>query len=172
MTRAVLLTLAVALAPLGSAFAQTTAENSMAAPAGVERSIDAVYRVISGPPGKARDWDAMRAMFTPDARLYEITSKGLRGGSVEDYIRESGPSLTSSGFTERELNRRTEIYGDLAHAWSSYEGASADGKIKVRGVNSFQLVRQPDGEWKVFSILWQPEGAELPLPKDLEEGGR
>ena len=41
---------------------------------------------------------------------------GPVGGTVEDYIAKSGELLTKSGFTERELARRVEIYGDLAHA--------------------------------------------------------
>lgn len=135
--------------------------------AGVDAALDAVYGVISGPAGQARDWARMRSLFTPDARLTAITANGLRGGSVDDYIRSSGPLLTSSGFNESELGRRLEVYGNLAHAWSSYEGVSADGKIRVRGINSFQLVRQADGGWKVFTILWQPESPQLPLPPHM-----
>lgn len=135
---------------------------------GINAAIQAVYAVISGPAGSPRDWNAMRAMFTPGAKLQAITAKGLWGGTVEDYIAKSGPTLTQSGFTERELARRVEVYGNLAHAWSSYAGTSADGKINVRGINSFQLVRQPDGRWLVNSILWQPESPALPLPADME----
>ena len=108
----------------------------------------------------------MRTLFTPEARLTAIGAKGARGGTVEDYIAKSGPMLTTSGFTERELARRVEIYGDLAHAWSSYEGTGNGGKLKVRGINSFQLVRQ-NGRWLVQSILWQAESPARPLPADM-----
>lgn len=134
---------------------------------GISKAVADVYAVISGPAGQARDWNRMRSLFTADARLYAITANGLHGGTVEDYIRVSGPQLTAMGFTEREVGRRQEIYGNLAHVWSAYEGASADGKMKVRGINSLQLVRQADGSWKIFSILWQPERPDLPLPKDM-----
>lgn len=127
-------------------------------------AIDAVYAVISGPVGKPRDWARMRTLFTPEARLTPIGSKGPVGGTVEDYIAKSGELLTKSGFTERELARRVEIYGNLAHAWSSYEGVGD--KIKVRGINSFQLVKR-DGRWLVQSILWQAENAATPLPADM-----
>ena len=127
-------------------------------------AIDAVYAVISGPPGQKRDWARMRTLFTPEARLTAIGAKGPVGGTVEDYIAKSGPLLTKSGFTERELARRVEIYGNLAHAWSSYEGTGD--KIRVRGINSFQLVKR-DGRWLVQSILWQAENAATPLPADM-----
>ena len=129
-------------------------------------ALDAVYGVISGPAGQARDWARMRTLFTPEARLTAIGPNGARGGTVEDYIAKSGPMLTTSGFTERELVRRVEIYGDLAHAWSSYEGTGNGGKLKVRGINSFQLVRQ-NGRWLVQSILWQAESPARPLPADM-----
>ncbi|HYI42919.1 MAG TPA: hypothetical protein VD768_04780 [Sphingomicrobium sp.] len=153
------------------AYAQTAAPAAPAATASdaaaIDATLDAVYAVISGPAGQARDWDKMRSLFTPEARLSAIGSKGVRGGGVEDYIKNSGPFLTKEGFTERELARRIEVYGNLAHAWSSYDGETTGGKLKVRGINSFQLVRQPDGSWKVFSILWQQETPQIPLPADM-----
>ena len=126
--------------------------------------------MISGPAGQARDWAKMRTLFTPDARLTSIGANGPRGGTVDDYITKSGPLLTKSGFTERELARRVEIYGDLAHAWSSYEGTGDGGKMKVRGINSFQLVRQ-NGRWLVQSIFWQHENPARPLPADMLPAG-
>ncbi len=129
-------------------------------------ALDSVYGVISGPAGQARDWAKMRTLFTTDARLTSIGSKGVQGGTVEDYIVKSGPSLVKSGFTERELSRRVEVFGDLAHAWSSYEGTGNGGKFKVRGINSVQLVRQ-NGRWLVQSIFWQHESPLRPLPTDM-----
>ncbi|QNM82734.1 nuclear transport factor 2 family protein [Sphingomonas sabuli] len=136
----------------------------------INTALNKVYGAISGPVGAPRDWDAMRAMFTPDARLYAAGKDGkLGGGTVQDYIDRSGKLLIESGFTETALVNRIEAYGDVAQVWSSYEGRfTADGKPKsVRGINSFQLHRQATGEWKVHSILWQSEHADLPLPPDM-----
>ena len=135
--------------------------------AAIGAALDGVYAVISGPPGQMRDWARMRTLFTADARLTAITDKGLKGGTLDDYITKSGPQLIKYGFIERELARRVEIYGDLAHAWSSYQGTGDNGKIKVRGINSFQLVRQ-SGKWLVQSIFWQPETSAFPLPADMK----
>ena len=144
----------------------TTTTASAADEAAIGAALKDVYGVISGPAGQARDWAKMRTLFTPDARLTAIGAKGLQGGTVGDYIAKSGPSLTRIGFTERELARRVEIYGDLAHAWSSYEGTGDGGKLKVRGINSFQLVRQ-NGRWLVQSIFWQAESPMRLLPADM-----
>ena len=154
---------APAMAQNAPATASATRATDQAA---IGAALDAVYGVISGPAGQARDWARMRTLFTPEARLTAIGANGARGGTVEDYIAKSGPTLTTAGFTERELARRVEIYGDLAHAWSSYEGTGNGGKLKVRGINSFQLVRQ-NGRWLVQSILWQAESPARPLPADM-----
>lgn len=136
----------------------------------INDTLEAVYSAISGDVGEERDWDAMRALFTPEARLTAITADGPRGGTVEDYIERSGPFLVKNGFSERQLASRIEVFGDLGHAWSSYEGTftQEDGTPgRVRGINSFQLARQPDGRWLVQSIFWQAEAPERPLPADM-----
>ena len=150
--------------PVAAPAARAVAPKDAAA---IAAALDRVYAVISGPPGQMRDWARMRTLFTPDARLTAITAKGLMGGTVDEYITKSGPYLIKVGFIERELARRVEVYGDLAHAWSSYEGSGDGGKLKVRGINSFQLVRQ-NGKWLVQSIFWQAESPALPLPADMK----
>ena len=78
--------------------------------------IKAVYDVISGPKGQERDWDRMRSLFVPGARL--ISARAGKDGattahvmSVEDYIRLGGPMLQKDGFFEREAHRTEDRYG-------------------------------------------------------------
>ena len=137
--------------------------------AGIDQAIRGVYEVISGPPGQKRDFDKMRSMFAPGATLKAIGPKGLRGGSLEDYISRNSAVLEKEGFTERELGRRIEVWGGLATAWSAYDGRTANGSFHERGINSFQLVKV-DGKWLVASILWQEETPDNPLPAGLIKG--
>ena len=146
--------------------AVAAAQPSTADLAGIDQAIHGVYEVISGPPGQKRDFDKMRSLFAPGATLKAIGPKGLRGGSLEDYISRNSAILEKEGFTERELGRRVEVWGGLATAWSAYDGRTANGSFHERGINSFQLVKV-DGKWLVASILWQEETPENPLPKDL-----
>jgi hypothetical protein len=139
--------------------------------AGIDAAIRGVYEVISGPPGQKRDFDRMRSLFAPGATMKAIGPKGLHGGSVEDYINRNKDILEKMGFTERELARRTEVWGGLATAWSAYDGRTADGSFHERGINSFQLVKI-DGKWLVASILWQEETPDNPLPRDLIKGSK
>ena len=134
--------------------------------AGIDEAIRGVYEVISGPPGQKRDFDRMRTLFAPGATLKAIGPKGLHGGSLEDYISRNAKILEEKGFTERELGRRTEVWGGLATAWSAYDGRTANGSFHERGINSMQLVKV-NGKWLVASILWQEETPDNPLPAEL-----
>ena len=153
--------------PRPSPFVVATQNPVTANPADVG-SIDAIvralYDVISGPAGQRRDWNRMRSLFTSNARLMPNGPRGLRSGSVEDYITASGELLERDGFFEREISRRTEQYGDIAHIFSTYDSRhTADGEVFARGINSIQLVRS-QGRWWVVSIMWQGETPQNPLP--------
>ena len=137
--------------------------------AAIDQAIHGVYDVISGPPGQKRDFDRMRSLFVPGATMRAIGPKGVRGGTLDDYIARNAAILEKEGFTERELGRRVELWGNLATAWSSYDGRTANGSFHERGINSIQLVKT-DGKWLVASILWQEETPQFPLPSELNKG--
>ncbi len=137
-------------------------------------SLDAVlaalYDVISGPAGQRRDWDRMRSLFAPGARLIPAVYRpdsvpGLRVWSVDQYITEVGPRLEAAGFFEREIARRTERYGGVTHVFSTYESrrTSADPDPFARGINSIQVFF--DGRrWWIVSIFWEGERPNNPIP--------
>lgn len=139
--------------------------------ASIDSIIAAVYDVISGPAGKKRDWNRMRSLFIPGERLIPTGPRqsggfGSRVLTVEDYIERSSPLLEGEGFFEREIARRTETYGQIAHVFSTYESRHKpeDAKPFARGINSFQLMN--DGQrWWVVTIFWQGETEKAPLPE-------
>jgi len=157
---------------------EEVAAQPMANPADVE-SIDAImaaiYDVISGEAGEARDWDRMRSLFIPEARLMPTGrrpdgSHGYIVWSPEEYIERSGPQLESNGFFENEAHRVTERWADIAHVFSTYNSyhTAADmeaGTTFQRGINTFQLMY--DGErWWVVSIMWEAEGPDRPISEE------
>ena len=146
-------------------------------PADVE-SIDAimlaVYEVISGPAGEARDWDRMRSLFIPEAQLIPSGTRpdgshAIRVFSVEGYIENAGPRLEEYGFFETEINRVVEQFGHVAHVFSTYESRRTleDVAPFVRGINSFQLF--DDGSrWWVVSIYWTGETSDSQIPEKYD----
>ncbi|HQU84477.1 MAG TPA: hypothetical protein PKY59_15170 [Pyrinomonadaceae bacterium] len=153
----------------------TMAQTKEANPADVaspDAIIKAVYDVISGDAGKPRDWERFRSLFYKDARLIpsgKNPKTGVIGAttlSPEDYIKRAAPVMDKDGFFEKEVANRKEIYGNIAHVFSTYESfrKSDEKKPFMRGINSFQLLN--DGKrWWILTIFWEAETPENPIPK-------
>ena len=143
--------------------------------ASIDAIIAAVYDVISGPKHKVRDWDRMRSLFIPGARLIPTGRRqngtfGSRVMTVEDYITGSATMLQEMGFRETEIARRTERYGNIAHAFSTYESYRGDEAAPfARGINSIQLWN--DGSrWWIVTIFWEGERPDNPIPERYLKG--
>lgn len=170
MKRHLIFTLII-FAFVSSAFGQAREANP-ADVSSIDAIMKAVYEVISGDAGVKRDWDRFRTLFHPSARLIP-TGKNPQTGVVvsraltaEDYITRSGPVLEKDGFFEKETARHTDLYGNIAQVFSTYEARrkTSDEKPFLRGINSFQLMN--DGKrWWVVTIFWQAETPENPIPK-------
>lgn len=164
------------VAALGAFTQQTT--DRPAAPvantsdvASMDSIIAALYDVITGPAGKKRDWDRMRSLFIQGGRLIPTGKRaggevGSRIMDVEGYITGSAKFLEENGFFEREIARRMETFGNIAHVFSTYESRhkADDPKPFARGINSIQLMN--DGKrWWIVTVFWQAEGPDSPLPE-------
>jgi hypothetical protein len=132
--------------------------------------IAAAYDVISGPAGQKRDWNRMRSLFYPGARLIRTAPKkegGMAATSLspQDYIDRASIYFEKNGFSEKEIARHTEQWGNILQAFSTYESRhdAKDVMPFARGINSFQLFS--DGtRWWILTIYWEEEGPENPLP--------
>jgi hypothetical protein len=145
----------IILSPLGRA-ADTDSIDSV---------IKAVYEIISGPAGAPRDWVRFKALFADGARLIPVRAAGPTVLTPDDYAEHAKPIFEKSAFYETELARKLETFGNIAHAFSTYESRHApDEKPFARGINSFQLVKVGD-TWKVMTIFWDSERPDNPLPE-------
>ncbi|HUJ29780.1 MAG TPA: hypothetical protein VLY23_00760 [Candidatus Acidoferrum sp.] len=129
--------------------------------------------MISGPAGQKRDWDRFRSLFAPGARLIPV-NESKTGGFVartlspDEYAARAEPYFEKNGFTEREIARRTERWGNILQAFSTYESRhdAKDPAPFERGINSFQLYF--DGKrWWVMTIMWQGETPATPLTPEF-----
>jgi len=172
---ALLVVLALALTVPPAAWAQQAAGPRASDTASPGAIIDALYDVISGPAGQARDWDRFRGLFAIGARLLPAAPRP--DGSVpaalspDDYIQRASDSFSKSGFFEQEVARREEAFGTIMHVFSTYESrrAKSDEKPFARGINSIQLM-QHGGRWWIVTVMWDQERPENPLPAKYLEG--
>ncbi|HWA95434.1 MAG TPA: hypothetical protein VG844_12605 [Terracidiphilus sp.] len=161
-----LLAACLVLAPLAYSQTQSTGEACMPSTT-LDELITALDAAVSGPADKDRA--CMRELVLPDARLTPMTK--TPGDSLAPHI------LTLDGWIEAvkkhgkdELNEhqikvKQEVYGSIAHLWSTYElHLSSDPGKAIRGINSIQAVY--DGKrWRVYGILWQAETPATPIPE-------
>ena len=158
-----------------------SAQQRAATPADVE-SIDAivtaVYDVISGDAGVARDWGRFLSLFAPGATLSPVRRVGGGSGyrrsviTPGGYADEVGNLLEADGFHEVEIHRVTEQYSRIAHLFSTYESRrlASDAEPFARGINSIQLMN--DGSrWWIVSIFWLGEEPGHPIPARYLPGG-
>jgi hypothetical protein len=155
----------------------------------IDGIIAALYDTISGPAGQKRDWERMRTLFAPGARLIPTAPVRPPGSAadaplngdephaaqvldVDGYVARAGKYLEENGFFERETARRVETFGHIAHVWSTYEARhkADDPKPFLRGINSIQLMN--DGRrWWVVGIFWEAETPKTPLPEKYFKSG-
>lgn len=162
--------------PSQSQPAQELTASPPAKPADVA-SIDAImaatYDVISGPAGQKRDWDRFRSLFLPGARLIAAGPKktgeiAARVFTPDDYAKFGEPYFAKNSFTESELARHTDRFGNIVQIFSTYASRheAKDPEPFARGINSFQLFF--DGtRWWIVTIYWEEESGANPLPKEF-----
>ena len=149
-------------------------EASLSDVVSIDAIVTAAYEVISGPAGKKRDWHRERSLFLSGARLIPTALEAGRNDvdlapqmlDVEGYIARVEPLIEKKGFYEKEIARRVEQFGQIAHVWSTYESRHdpSDPKPFMRGITSIQLFN--DGKrWWIVSIYWQHESAQHSLPE-------
>jgi hypothetical protein len=140
--------------------------------ASIDAIITAAYDSISGPAGEKRDWDRERSLYYPGARLIPTAKPGENDGltpqilDVDGFIARVEPYFAEHGFYEKEIARRVEQFGQIAHVWSTYESRHdpSDPKPFMRGINSIQLFN--DGNrWWIVNIYWQQASAEHEIPQ-------
>jgi hypothetical protein len=139
----------------------------------IDSIVNALYAVISGPKGQARDWDRMRSLFLPDGRL--IPARADRDThridavvlSIDGYIERSSPTMQANGFFEHGIHNDVQHFGNIAHVWSTYESRhnAEDVMPFARGINSIQLLKSGD-RYYIVEVLWDSETPTSPIPKE------
>jgi hypothetical protein len=138
--------------------------------ASIDAIITAAYDSISGPAGEKRNWERERSLYYPGARLIPTAKAGENEDlapqilDVDGFIGRVESFFAEHAFYEKEIARRTEQFGHIAHVWSTYESRhnADDPEPFMRGINSIQLFH--DGNrWWIVTIYWQQESSVDPI---------
>lgn len=138
--------------------------------AAIGAAVDEMYAMISGPKGP-RDWARQANCFHPEARQIRtgVDAEGRAWAkimSLDDYASDTTPFFMATDFYEVEIDRRIDVFGNIAHVLSAYEARTAldDTAPERRGINSIQLFRDPDHGWRIMSMIWDNEREGVALP--------
>jgi hypothetical protein len=140
--------------------------------ASVNAIIDALYDANTILVDQKREADRFRSLFLPGARLMPTAGSGasprtIRVQTVDDYVRQASSGQPRHGFSEREIARTTEAFGNIVQAFSTYEThRDSTDTHPIHGINSIQLFY--DGtRWWVVSVLWDNERPDKPIPPEF-----
>lgn len=136
----------------------------------IDGIIKAFYETISGGKNQPRQWSRDKTLYTPDIRFVAMSEENgkIRANVMnhDQYVNGSNEFFVKEGFTEREINRITRRFGNIAHVFSVYEYSTEDKKISGRGVNSIELFW--DGaRWWISAVSWDEERPNNPIPKEF-----
>ena len=107
-------------------------------------------------------------LFIPTARMIRNNDDTPEIMSVSEFIdsyQERIADGTIKSFYEGELKHITEIFGKIAHRFSTYEAKfdlTEDEPFAI-GINSIQFINIDD-KWKISSIIWNNQTDDLIIP--------
>lgn len=123
---------------------------------------EAIYSLVtgyfdaqSGPVGVAATGEELAAYFHPQGVVWYFS----KGNALIHYVAEGTEAhakrLLKSDFYEKALTSSIHVYGELAHAFVTYE-ITGGGKPPKRGIDSIQLAKI-NNEWKMISMFYTGE---------------
>ena len=157
--------------PVPSATASATVAARPADVASADAIIAALYDANTVMVDRKQDADRFRSLFVPGARLMPTAgpppggSALIRVQTVDDYVRAASSGPPRHGFSEREIARTSEAFGNIMQVFSTYEShRDSTDAHPGRGINSIQLFN--DGSrWWVVGVLWDNERPDKPIPQ-------
>jgi hypothetical protein len=139
----------------------------------VDAILTALYAAISFSPNGQPNWDRVRSLMIPGARF--IPPRREESGDypvmdMESFVKWGNQlaetnGLFVTGFYEKQVACTTEAFGNIVHAFSTYESRCTvdDPQPFERGINSIQLAWDR-GRWWVVTVFWDIEAEDKPIP--------
>ena len=138
----------------------------------------ALYAAVSHGPDGEPNWRRLHDLFLPGARIvpprpaaadaFGVLDVDAFEGRIRRYIAGRRERHERLGFTEREIARRENRFGDVCLVFSTYETlwAPRDPHPFARGVHSIQLVSD-HRRWWIAALVWDTERPDNPIPPEL-----
>ncbi|WP_353779671.1 hypothetical protein [Winogradskyella sp. 3972H.M.0a.05] len=179
MTRLFLLSLLISVVIPCASFSQSSEPNDSLIykkdVESIQSIMDSYYDCISGPIGQKRDFDRLKNLFHPEARLIysywnesSTVSEVMVFNTIEEFISKLD-YLDKKGFYEYEIQNSIEQFSSISHVFSTYTYRVEDNSIpQNKGITSYQLLFDGDRYW-IISMFWAAENKKYKIPKKYLE---
>ena len=155
---------------VSSSTTETPNKNLLTEEEEINKVVELAYSSLSFQKGEEPDLVLMKSAFLDGANIRSYRSNPPTVLTIEGYIKIYGDAVAKGSYkavVEKEIWGKTEVFGKIAHRISTYVTYVDDmNKIYERGVNSFQLVKTPDG-WKINSLVYDTERQDQKIPQSL-----
>ena len=140
----------------------------------IDTLIAKLYKSISFTNGEGADHKTLIAIHYAEATIGSIDTAQIRVFTEKEFRQKNKEAFEKNNvtsFVERELNHITHVYGGVAMRFSSYEYILklAGREIKARGVNAFQLIKDPKKGWLIYSNMYSDTRTYGHLPPKYSE---
>ncbi len=126
------------------------------------------FATVSFEPGSRPDYEAIRTLFIDEGILVKNISDIPDVSNLDGFIRPRQAMVDSGQLTEffeAERTNVTEVFGKVAHRFSSYEkrGVTNGVAAEALGMVSTQFIMTPAG-WRISAMVWDDEGPGQVIP--------
>jgi hypothetical protein len=138
----------------------------------LDRLTNEFFRAVSFEEGGSPSFENIHTLFIETGLLIKNTASKPEISTVTQFIEPRQTSVRSgelTRFNEAELLETTEIFGSVAHRFSSYtkSGTMKDVPFVARGMISTQFILTPAG-WKISAMAWDDERPGLSILEQYE----
>ena len=141
----------------------------------IQLLLDALYQSICFAKGEKPTFDGLRELFLPQGILINNNNPAAPLVlSVSAFLEAIQSAIETGGleeFHEQEIARKIEIFGNIAHVFSTYEARfdrTAPEPFSI-GINTIQLVRVGESghqQWRVAAMAWNDQTPERLIPPE------
>lgn len=130
--------------------------------------INEFYQTLSFEKVEVNKFDRLFKFFTPEALMIGNVGTTPEFSTVKQFVdgaKESWKKFQVTARNEYELCAKTEIFGKIAHRFSTYKiQIIAKGRERyTSGINTIQLIKQ-NNRWVITNIAWDGESQTKKIP--------
>ncbi|GAB3541595.1 hypothetical protein GCM10027443_41110 [Pontibacter brevis] len=127
-----------------------------------------LYQSISFKKGYRPDLHRLPGLFYEGGRLVNNNDELPQEFTVQQFIEAVERQVEAgrlTAFLEQEIVSRTEVFGKIAHRFSTYKAFlnEDDSEPFSIGINSIQFIQVKD-KWYVYSIVWNDQKQDRLIP--------